>query len=221
MSIRSIYHKACPACAAPISIGNERCHCGYSFAMATDADAISEEHQQLIQDEELLESYLGARLNQAVVQLQNMHSLLIADPKNLDKATSVLQTLGDVREIREQLQQQSARVAEAKRVARGTAESADEKPASESIAADAPHAAASPEPTDAFRAAQAQKAALVMQAAGMNTKDCPKCKAVLPERAALCFCGNVFAQANTAAHDTAEDASENPSQIGIDSAPLR
>jgi hypothetical protein len=52
------------------------------------------------------------------------------------------------------------------------------------------------DPAQAFRAAQARKAEQVMNAAGMRTKECTRCHAVVPERAALCFCGHVFAQAN-------------------------
>lgn len=62
MSISSsIFQKPCPACAANVSVGADRCHCGHIFESSRNQSP----QEAALRDEELYESYLGARVQQA------------------------------------------------------------------------------------------------------------------------------------------------------------
>jgi hypothetical protein len=165
MATRSIYHKPCPSCAAAVNVDAAQCRCGYSFEMEIpEVDMLADDQQ--VQEQELLKEYLSARIAQAVDNLQDVQSALATDPKNLDKAGRLMKAYVALHELRTELDALSV--------------------------TKAAEAASSQEPTEAFRAAQSQKAEQLMQAAGMETKNCPKCRTVLPQRAALCFCGFAF-----------------------------
>jgi hypothetical protein len=166
MPVRGIYQKSCPSCAKQVAIDADRCACGYSFVAGIDVAEVSEE-DQLAQDT-LVEEYIHARIGQALTRLQSLQSELLMDPKNLDKAGKLMRAFADVRELRAELDEHRARAGRS--------------------AATQPSA----QPTQAFRAAQAQKAEQAMHDAGISTKTCPKCQAVLPIPAALCFCGHGF-----------------------------
>ncbi len=189
MATRSIYHKDCPSCGIVVGVDVKQCRCGYSFQ--TPEDKLLDEQQQALQDEALLLEYLSARLAQSVANLQMRQTALTSDPKNLDKANSVMRAFADVRQSRTELNTQAAKMDESKKaVATVYAEPVTEA-SSDTTAVAA--VASQQQPTDAFRAAQSAKAEAVMKAAGMVTKACPKCRAVVPERAVLCFCGHTFA----------------------------
>lgn len=173
MSMRSIYHKACPSCAALIEVETGQCECGYSFDSSQQSDQLPDEFNT--QDQELFREYLNARLAQAVSELQEIRSALVADPKNLQKAERVMRAYLALKELRQEL--------DAQKIQSGDGKTGDAGRAAEKTAAG---------PTAAFRATQARKAEQVMNAAGMDTKSCPKCQAVMPERALLCFCGYSF-----------------------------
>jgi hypothetical protein len=197
MATRSIYHKPCPSCAAAVSIEAAQCRCGYSFEMDTpEADMLPDD--QLAQEQELLKEYLNARIAQAVDSLQDVQSALADDPRNLDKAGRLMKAYVALHELRTELETLS-------------------KPASDTVPVTdtgaATEVAASQHPTDAFRTAQAQKAEQLMKAVGMETKNCPKCRTVLPQRAALCFCG--FAFTTDAGDDAAHRASDSASSVQL------
>lgn len=62
MSISSsIFQKPCPACAANVSVGADRCHCGHIFESSQNQSP----QEAALRDEELYESYLNARAQQA------------------------------------------------------------------------------------------------------------------------------------------------------------
>lgn len=191
MAMRSIYHKTCPTCATLVEVDVKRCTCGYSFefeSQAPESDALPED--MAVQDEELLKEYLDARISQAVSELQVIQSALASDPKNLEKANKLLGAFAQVRELRTELETQTAKLTAARDAAR--AARLERGMEIDARLEDIPAAPISTEPTDAFRAAQSAKAENIMHAAGMETKACPKCRNVLPAQAALCFCGHTF-----------------------------
>jgi hypothetical protein len=206
MSTRSIYHKPCPSCAAAVVIEATHCRCGYAFdVQTTEADMLPDD--QFAQEQELLREYLHARIGQAVDSLQNVQAALAADPKNLDKAARLMKAYVALHELRAEAQ--SITPVEPPQVAttppvETVAESAAAIPSAE--------AGSDQDPT-AFRAAQARKAEQVMKAAGMETKDCPKCRAVVPLHAALCFCGFAFSHPDTSIAP-ADSAAETEDRVG-------
>lgn len=191
MSTRSIYQKVCPSCATLVALNTGRCQCGYSFEGENHETNLLPEDQAA--QEELLTEYLNARIGQAVTQLQTIQAALVSEPKNLDKVNKLMQAFSEVRELRAEIEAQSATMAEIKKAAR-TETGVEKNPVSETAATPA----SSLQPTQEFHAAQAAKIEQIMHAAGIDTKQCPKCHAVLPQRAALCFCGFAFARNNAA-----------------------
>lgn len=164
MGTTNIFQKSCPSCAAQVPTEAATCGCGYSFAHAGEAG----------QDEELIEAYLAARLDQAVDTLEAARIELKGDPKNPEKLSRLMRALHELQSQRAEIETLSARAAEARKAATPVQ---------------------SVEPTEAFRAAQAAKAAKFAQKfSGTETKQCPKCRTALPAASALCFCGFVFAR---------------------------
>jgi len=183
MATRSISHKTCPSCAPPVATDTKRCNCGYAFD-AAGGEYDDRTAEQALQEEELLQEYLDARIEQALAQLQAAQATLVTDPKNLDAADKLMRAFSEVRELRAERGTQAAKLA-ALKGRRTTVITEDVEPAS----ATAP---ISSQPTAAFRAAQTAKIENIMKAAGIDTKECPKCHAVLPRPAVLCFCGFAF-----------------------------
>jgi hypothetical protein len=129
------------------------------------------------QDEELFRAYLGARIDQAAAALEHQRATLATDPKNFDKAFKVMRALRDMQALRAELATYTVPAPNATDMAE-----AEEAPA-----------IGSAEPGEAFRATQAAKAARIMeQFEGTATKQCPKCRQVLPVSTALCLCGFAF-----------------------------
>jgi len=58
----SIFQKPCPACAASVSVSAARCDCGHDFESSAHPLSTLE---TTIREEELYESYLAARAEQA------------------------------------------------------------------------------------------------------------------------------------------------------------
>src|SRR3989304_4401426 len=69
MKTYSIYQKPCPACGAVVSVDARRCNCGHAFESSTGIDARLPE-EQVLQEEELFEAYLAARIDQAVATVE-------------------------------------------------------------------------------------------------------------------------------------------------------
>jgi hypothetical protein len=178
MSTRSIYHKTCPSCAAQIALGASQCECGYAFDAARD-DAATPSDETTAQERELMREYLNARIDQAVGELTRLQTTLAADPKNLQSADRLMRAYVALHELRREFDAHSPRAAD--------------RPGAANDAPITSNGAAATDPARAFRLAQARKAEQIMSAAGMRTKECPHCHAVVPERAVLCFCGQSFA----------------------------
>lgn len=177
MRTYSIYQKPCPACGTVVSIDAKSCDCGYSFDSVDKSGLLPEE--QALQDEELFEAYLAARIRQVVETVESARAELMADMSDHRKADKLLRTVQEALALRDERDAQAAKIAQIR-------ESLASKP-------DAP--ALSAQPTEAFRAQQAAKAEKIMEGfANTRTKTCPHCQTVLPVTSALCLCGYIFAR---------------------------
>jgi len=193
MCALSIYQKSCPACGALVARDARQCQCDHVFSSSDDGALLPEE--QALQDEELFEAYLAARVQQMISTLESARVELAADPASERKAARLLQILQDAMMLREERDAQAAKTAlarQAAKTARANVSAAAAIP-EEAESAEAPKQ--SMEPTEAFRAQQAAKAAKIMEAfENTQTKECPHCKTVLPVSSALCLCGYIFAR---------------------------
>jgi hypothetical protein len=161
-----------------VPVDSDRCSCGYVFVASIEPDLGGGDAGE---EEELFRAYLTARMEQAVSTLETERALLAADPKNFDKASRVMRALHDVQTLRAELNAHGG-------PAPACAPAASDTPEGEA-------AVLAAEPSGAFRAAQAAKAARIMQQfEGTETKDCPDCGQTLPVNSALCLCGHAFAQ---------------------------
>ncbi len=185
MSSYSIYQKPCPACGAAVSTGTKRCECGYSFESSSGDTLLPEE--QSLQEEELFEAYLDARVGQTVERVESARTEFIADPINRRKADALLQAVQEALTLRDQRDAQAAKIAQAREAAQmARTQLAPATP-------DAPVMSA--EPTEAFKAQQAAKAEKIVEGfANTQTKTCPHCKTVLPVTSVLCLCSYIFAR---------------------------
>lgn len=79
MSISSsIFQKPCPACAITVSIGADRCQCGHIFESSQNQSP----QEIALRDEELYESYLSARVQQARQAADNAEQALAEKPRD-------------------------------------------------------------------------------------------------------------------------------------------
>jgi hypothetical protein len=185
MSSYSIYQKPCPTCGAVVSVDTKRCDCGYSFESASN-DALSPEEQWL-QEEELFEAYLEARVGQTVAKVESARAEFAADTVNQRKAEALLQAVQEAITLRDQREAQAAKSAQARDAVQMS------KAKLTTITPDAPVMSA--EPTEAFKAQQAAKAEKIVEGfTNTQTKTCPHCKTVLPVTSVLCLCSYVFAR---------------------------
>lgn len=164
-----IFHKACPACAVSVPRDVTRCDCGHAF----DQDD-SPAHQPTLAQEELFESYLAARVEQALADLETARAALAAAPQDTDKAYALLQQVQSLHAQRDEWRRQQAKVAALLRLA----------PTPAGIDGDAAR----------FRAAQATRAAQAV-ANGAGPRHCPACGAAWPTAASRCACGLPIASA--------------------------
>jgi hypothetical protein len=185
MSSYSIYQKPCPACGMAVSTSANRCDCGYTFGSA-DVTALLPEEQAL-QEEELFEAYLAARVDQTVAKVESVRAELATDPSDLRKANHLLEVVQEALILRDQRDAQAVKTAQARKAAEaakgGTAPPTSDVPVQ------------SDRPTEAFRAQQATKAEKIVEAFNnTETMKCPHCHTVLPVTCALCFCGYNFSR---------------------------
>ena len=185
MSAYSIYQKPCPACGTVVSTGTKRCDCGYAFGYSDETALLHEE--QALQEEELFEAYLAARVDQTVAKVESVRTELVADPANLRKANHLLEVVQEALILRDERDAQATKTAQAREAAQA---------ARREITPAAPNVPVqSDRPTEAFRAQQATKAEKIVEAfANTETKKCPHCNTVLPVASAQCFCGYNFSR---------------------------
>jgi hypothetical protein len=185
MSRYSIYQKPCPACGTAVSTDSKLCDCGFSFESSTE-DVLLPEEQQL-QDEELFEAYLEARVDQTVAMVESARAEFATDPVNPHKADRLLEAVQEALTLRDERDAQTAKTAQARENVRAAREKI------EPAMSEAP--IMSTQPTEAFRAQQAAKAERIVEAfANTQTKKCPHCKTELPVTSVLCLCGYIFAR---------------------------
>lgn len=137
---------------------------------AVDADAS-------VTEEELFETYLAARVEQALDTLNRARDALAAQPGDFDRVIQVMRRVHELRELNEQLGVQHARAAAA-RAAAGLETTVPETPAGEGAV-----------PGSAFRAAQAEQAEKVMTKLAAQPQTCPACQALLEPNSGQCRCG--------------------------------
>lgn len=156
-----IFQKPCPACATLLAREATGCECGYLFD-ADDGDG--DDAQQLLQ-EELFETYLTARLQQGLADLEAARVTLASTPNDAKKAYAVLRQVQTLHQQRlELIAQQQKMVALRDRIATNGAAASSE-----------------------FRAAQATRAAEIVerQSAPAN---CAHCGAAIPPDIGRCTC---------------------------------
>lgn len=177
MRTYGIYQKPCPACSTVVSIDTRRCDCGYSFE--SDGGRELRPEEQALQEEELFEAYLAARIDQAVTVVETARADFITDTSNLRKADKLLRAVQEALALRDERDAQATKLAQIRHSLPSTP--------------DAPNISA--QPTEAFRAQQAAKAEKIMASFGSTqARTCPHCKTVLPITSALCLCGYSFAR---------------------------
>ncbi len=108
MRTYSIYQKPCPACGMVISVDAKNCDCGYSFEPPGNNDLLSEE--QALQEEELFEAYLAARVDQVVAEVESARAELMADISNHRKADKLLRMVQDALALRDERDAQAAKI---------------------------------------------------------------------------------------------------------------
>lgn len=156
-----IFQKPCPACASLLPREATACECGYMFDADEDA---GDESQQLLQ-EELFETYLAARVQQALADLEAARTTLAATPTDTTKAYALLARVQTLQTQRAELQAQRDKIA----------------------ALRARLATTAAVPGASFRAVQAARAAEIVS---RNTApaDCPHCGAAIPADVGRCVC---------------------------------
>ena len=156
-----IFQKPCPACASLLPREATGCECGYMFDADEDA---GDESQQLLQ-EELFETYLTARLQQALADLEAARATLAATPADTTKAYALLARVQTLQTQRVELRAQQEKIAALRARVATTAAM----------------------PGASFRAVQAARAAEIVS---RNTAPagCPHCGAAIPADVGRCTC---------------------------------
>ncbi len=179
MRTYSIYQKPCPACGAVVAVETQYCTCGYGFESVSTDERLPEE--QALQDEELFQAYLLARIDQAVETVEAARAEFAAETSNRRKTDKLILAVQEALALRDECDAQTLKIAQLR-------ESLPVNPEAPSLSA---------QPTEAFRAQQAAKAEKIMESfANTQTKTCPHCTTVLPVTSALCLCGYIYARNN-------------------------
>lgn len=162
-----IFQKPCPACATLLAREATACECGYLFD-AEDADG--DEAQQLAQ-EELFETYLTARLQQSLADLEAARTTLATAPNDTKTAYAVLRQVQTLQQQRLELQAQQEKIAALRARVAGDGAASGE-----------------------FRAAQAARAAKIVERQA-SPATCAHCGAAIAPDIGRCTCPaavNVF-----------------------------
>lgn len=114
MTTRSIFQKICPACMAALPMDTAECACGHCFDHDDNTAALSSEAIR-VQAEELYESYLAARAEQAAAAVMAAQAEYAGEPGSAGKSNRVAEAISEAEAARAALAAQSARVAEMKK----------------------------------------------------------------------------------------------------------
>jgi hypothetical protein len=104
----SIFQKPCPACAASVSVGAARCHCGHQFE--SSANCLSPEEAAL-RDEELYEGYLAARADQSQQAARTAEQALAEDASNPEMISAAALAREVAKSIENDLAEQRSKIA--------------------------------------------------------------------------------------------------------------
>ena len=108
---RSIFQKVCPGCMANVALDTRECSCGHQFDHDdTDSNLSSEEIR--LRAEELYESYLAARAEQAANSVKAVQAEFARDPANQEKSNRVAVAIQEMQAAEAAMAAQSARVVE-------------------------------------------------------------------------------------------------------------
>lgn len=155
-----IFQKPCPACATLLAREATSCECGYLFD-AEDADG--DEAQQLVQ-EELFETYLTARLQQSLADLEAARAVLASAPTDTKRAYALLRQVQILHQQRLELSAQREKIAGLRQ-----------------------RIAANGAASDEFRAAQAARAAKIVERQATPVS-CVHCGAAIAPDVGRCTC---------------------------------
>ena len=114
MTTRSIFQKICPACMVALPMDTVECTCGHCFDHDDNSASLSSEAIR-VQAEELYESYLAARAEQAGAAVMAAQSEYASEPGSVGKSNRVAEAIREAEAARAALAAQSARVAEMKK----------------------------------------------------------------------------------------------------------
>lgn len=114
MTTRSIFQKICPACMVALPIDTGACACGHCFDHDDNTAALSSEAIR-VQAEELYESYLAARAEQAATSVMAAQAEFAGEPGSVGKSNRVAEAISEAEAARAALAAQSARVTEMKK----------------------------------------------------------------------------------------------------------
>jgi vacuolar-type H+-ATPase subunit I/STV1 len=179
MRTYSIYQKPCPACGAVVSVDIRNCHCGYDFDSESKDERRPEE--QALQDEELFQAYLQARIDQAVEAVESARAEFTAEKSNRRNTEKLILAVQEALALRDEREVQMLKIAQLR----------ESMPSNSNM--ETPSLSA--QPTEAFRAQESAKAEKIMASfANTQTKTCPHCETVLPVTSALCLCGFIYAR---------------------------
>jgi hypothetical protein len=177
----SIYRKNCPSCSAVNLSEAERCSsCGWSFL---DPATLAAE-QQALEQAQLLEDYLCARVDQSLAVVESARAELAREPASFERAARVLRAVQEAAERRRELDAQKAQTREIRDTLSGLQGQGGGAPGESAMSA---------QPGAAFHAQQAARASAAMaKFEGTDTRSCPKCRLTLPVSTAMCLCGFAF-----------------------------
>lgn len=146
-----------------------------SGAAIASTDSGAADAAERLAEEELFETYLAARVQQALESLEAARTTLAADAQDPRHTLLVMQRIHELRDLREQFDAQRERVNSTRRAA-GMPSAEPPAVAGEATSAD-------------FRATQAERAAQIMAAIRAQPRTCPSCQALLAPQADNCVCG--------------------------------
>ena len=104
----SIFQKVCPECASSVSVSAETCSCGHRFESESDAASSNE---AALRDEELYESYLAARAEQARQAMLTAFETHSANPGDTEKKAALELSRDVAKEVEDDLRVQREKIA--------------------------------------------------------------------------------------------------------------
>lgn len=110
----SIFQKICPGCMITLPLDTHVCACGHPFDHDDTEGSLSSEEIR-VKAEELYESYLAARVEQATGSVMSAQAEFARDPESPVKSQRVADAIQESEAARVALSEQSARVRELKK----------------------------------------------------------------------------------------------------------